>query len=595
MGAHAWPASAVGRDGPRPRRGSLDDVDRARPHVGAGRTVRDADPRRPRRARREDRVSAPPRSRPASRTSSHLSRGEFDPDTSGYFNNVNRNKRSITAEPPSTPRASTSFLRLAERADVVIENFSAGALDRMGIGAEVLRAANPRLIVVSMSGPRRTPGRGAITCRTPTPSLRCPGSPRSPSTARTRRPIVHGLADIVAGHHAALATLAALIDRRRTGSGCVVDLSELEAMAAQIGPGLLALTASGMHRAAPDGRSAAPEGVYRCLGPDRWVAVTVPDDAAWQALCAVIGTRGPRRRRPIRDRGRAARAHARDRRRDHGVDRRRERPRTSPNASRRRASRSGAVQDGRDLVEHDPQLRARGFYRVFGAPTSGAVPARGHPDPALDDSGGPVGSGAAARRRHRRSCCETLGGYTLGRDRELRAIGSARVTVGSAGLRRGAAAEPAGRADHGGPRHPAPPRLPPLCRRHRRRRLPRAGQPPAARRARAGAGAVPPGDRCTGRRDRLEADLRPDGLTARDAPGVDGEAVNVMHGGQAMTFHARGLRGHPRARPASAPPRRAQDGTLGSLPARRDDHALPAMATTCSLLTVDDTILVVPR
>ena len=60
-------------------------------------------------------------------------------------------------------------------------------------------------------------------------------------------PIVHGFADIVAGLQAALATLAALIDRRRTGSGCVVDLSELEAVAAQIGPGLLELTATGTH------------------------------------------------------------------------------------------------------------------------------------------------------------------------------------------------------------------------------------------------------------------------------------------------------------------------------------------------------------
>jgi crotonobetainyl-CoA:carnitine CoA-transferase CaiB-like acyl-CoA transferase len=184
-------------------------------------------------------------------------------------------------------------------------------------------------------------------------------------------PVVHGLADIVAGHHAALATLAALAERRRSGLGAVIDLSELEAMAAQTGPGLLALTATGMPPAQGCGSPlAAPEGVYRCLGPDRWVAITVPDDAAWFALCGVIGSADlAGADRLASSAGRAAcRAEI-----DSAISAWTA-PRSAEDVAERLQSAgvpAGAVQDGRDLVEHDPQLRARQFYRVLTHPRAG--------------------------------------------------------------------------------------------------------------------------------------------------------------------------------------------------------------------------------
>jgi crotonobetainyl-CoA:carnitine CoA-transferase CaiB-like acyl-CoA transferase len=181
---------------------------------------------------------------------------------------------------------------------------------------------------------------------------------------------VHGLADIVAGHQAALATLAALAERRRTGQGCVVDLSQLEAMAAQIGPDLLARTAAAGDGAVASTSGSAPEGVYRCLGPDRWVAVTVPTDGAWKALCTVL------ERPDLAEDPRFATAAGRVRHQqelDAAIT-----AWTSPRSAGDIAERlqaaaipAGAVQDGRDLVEHDPQLRAGGFYRVLDHPRAG--------------------------------------------------------------------------------------------------------------------------------------------------------------------------------------------------------------------------------
>src|SRR3546814_3689704 len=82
----------------------------------------------------------------------HLSRGPHDnPNTSGYFNDVNRNKRSITLDTRSAE--GLSVLRdLIRNSDVVVENFSSSVMDKMGLGYEQLRELNPDIIYVSMSG-----------------------------------------------------------------------------------------------------------------------------------------------------------------------------------------------------------------------------------------------------------------------------------------------------------------------------------------------------------------------------------------------------------------------------------------------------------
>ena len=352
----------------------------------------------------------------------HLSRGEFDPDTSGYFNNVNRNKRSILLNLRQRGGVDV-LLRLAARADVLIENFSAGALDRMGLGADVLRAVNPQLIVVSMSGFGSTgPWRDYVSYADAVSALS--GVTALALDGPHAAPVVHGLADIVAGNHAALATLAALADRRRTGLGSVVDLSELEAMAAQIGPGLLALTACGMQPTWPGGCAplCAPEGVYRCMGPDRWVAVTVPDDMAWIALCAVIGRQDLGDVRRLRHAtGRAEHATEIDAAITAWTA-----PRPAGDVAERLQAAgvpAAAVQDGRDLVEHDPQLRARGFYQLLEHPRAGTFLHEGIPI-RLSMTPGGLRDPAPLLGADTDFVLHRLGGYTSAEIDELRASGT---------------------------------------------------------------------------------------------------------------------------------------------------------------------------
>ena len=334
---------------------------------------------------------------------------------------MNRNKASITLN-LRAPAGVETLLRMVERVDVVIDNFSAGSLARLGLGDERLHERNPRLVVVSMSGFGATgPWRDYVSYADAIGAL-CGftalcvdvGDPERPA------PVVHGLADIVAGHHAALATLAALAQRRRTGRGCVVDLSQLEAMAVQTGPALLAHTATG---AEPTRRStstplAVPEGVYPCLGPDRWVAITVIDDGAWRALCTVIGRPDLTALAPVERRaGQAVEIDAAI------AAWTAPRPATLVAECLQAAGvAAGMVQDGRDLVEHDPQLRARGFYPVVEHPRAGAFVHEGVPI-RLSGTPGAVWDAAPLLGADTERVLRELGGLTDPEIEDLRAGG----------------------------------------------------------------------------------------------------------------------------------------------------------------------------
>jgi crotonobetainyl-CoA:carnitine CoA-transferase CaiB-like acyl-CoA transferase len=305
----------------------------------------------------------------------------------------------------------------------VIDNFSAGSHDRLGLGADRLHEHNPRLVAVSMSGFGATgPWRDYVSYADAIGAL-CGFTSLCTDGGHPERlaPVVHGLADIVAGHHAALATLAALAQRRRTGRGCVVDLAQLEAMAVQTGPALLARTATG---AQPTRRSsstllAAPEGVYPCLGPDRWVAITVLDDRAWRALCAVIGRSDLAAVAPVERR--AERASAIDAAIAAWTA---PRPATLVAECLQAAGvAAGMVQDGRDLVEHDPQLRARGFYPVVEHPRAGAFVHEGVPI-RLSATPGAVWDAAPLLGADTEWVLRELGGFTDAEIQDLRACGA---------------------------------------------------------------------------------------------------------------------------------------------------------------------------
>jgi benzylsuccinate CoA-transferase BbsF subunit len=181
--------------------------------------------------------------------------------------------------------------RLIAQSDIVVENFSTGVMERLGLGYEDLRALNPKIIMASLSSAGRTgPDREVraygtlIQCFTGWAGLsRYPDrAPQTPGGVWTDPLAALLLADVV---------LAAVWRQRRTGEGCAIDLSMVEATITSIPEPMLAWTMNGVDvepRANRDPRS-APQGCYRSDGDDTWLAVTVRTDAEWAALCGVLG------------------------------------------------------------------------------------------------------------------------------------------------------------------------------------------------------------------------------------------------------------------------------------------------------------------
>jgi CoA:oxalate CoA-transferase len=159
----------------------------------------------------------------------------FGPPTAGLtglFHHMNAGKRGIGVDLKS-PAAVDLLRRLARLADVVIENFRPGVLDRAGLGYADLAAANPALVMVSVSGFGRTgpeAGRAAYA-----PVIHAEAGILSRQAAFDERPIVDmtvSFADEIAALHATIAVLAALNMRAATGVGQHIDVSMLEALVA---------------------------------------------------------------------------------------------------------------------------------------------------------------------------------------------------------------------------------------------------------------------------------------------------------------------------------------------------------------------------
>ncbi|MEV5832730.1 CoA transferase [Nocardia sp. NPDC052112] len=324
----------------------------------------------------------------------HLSRGPHDdPDTSGYFNDVNRNKRSITLD-TRTPEGLAVLADLIAASDVVIENFSSSVLEKMGLGYQRLRELRPDIVYVSMSGMGHTGPRSSWVSYADIVSASTGLTALTGWNADDVVGVIYGHGDIVAGLQAATATLAALEYRDRTGRGQHIDLSQLEAMAAHMGTSVIQSTGTG-RLAEPNGNAHSeysPHGVFRCLGTDRWTAIAVRNEADWRALCELI------ERPEWADAEDFRTAEQRKARNPEIVAAVTAWTRTLPAAAVTELLQdvgvpAGAVQDGRDLVEADAHLRARGFFVRRTHPRAGAFLHEGVPV-RLDRASGAVRSAA---------------------------------------------------------------------------------------------------------------------------------------------------------------------------------------------------------
>ena len=207
-----------------------------------------------------------------------------------YFAEYNHEKRSMTLD-LAQPAGIDAFLRLVANSDVVIENYRADVMDNLGLTTEVLLGANPTLVIVSMAGFGKTGGEQDNVGSGPSSEMMSGLMSLSGYEPDTPHKTGISYGDPVAGLAAVGAIALALIKRRTTGRGSVVDLSQCEVSTKLAGVAFAALASSGEVPPATGNRSPrwAPQGCYAVRGDDQWIVLSCTDDAEWAACAEVIG------------------------------------------------------------------------------------------------------------------------------------------------------------------------------------------------------------------------------------------------------------------------------------------------------------------
>jgi crotonobetainyl-CoA:carnitine CoA-transferase CaiB-like acyl-CoA transferase len=296
---------------------------------------------------------------------------------SHYYGEFNTSKRSLGLD-LKHERAGEVSARLLAWADVVLESFTPGAADRLGIGYDAARAANPGVILVStclmgQTGPAASMAGYGYHAAGVAGFYEVAGWPDRPPAGPWQ-----AYTDTIAPRFLTTTLIAALDHKRRSGEGCHIDLGQLEAALHFLAPEILARQATGEHftRMGNRAKSAAPQGVYPCGGNDEWCAIAVEDDAQWRALRAALGDPewaraseldtlpGRLAAHAALDAGLAAWTRARE-------------PRDAMETLLAAGVPAGHVQRSSDLLV-DPQLRHRAFHREFEHAEMGRVPYSGH-------------------------------------------------------------------------------------------------------------------------------------------------------------------------------------------------------------------------
>lgn len=206
-----------------------------------------------------------------------------------WWKTLGRNKRTVTADLGSDGGREV-FLALAGRADVVIENFRPGTLERWGLGYDELSAANPGLVLARVSGfgqigPYRTrPGFGTLA-EAMSGFAAMTGEPDGPPTLPP-----FGLADGIASLATAYAIMTALHARQTTGRGQVVDVSIIEPILAMLGPQITRWDQTRTVQPRTGNRSSnnSPRNTYR-TGDGQWVAVSSSAQSIAERIMRLVG------------------------------------------------------------------------------------------------------------------------------------------------------------------------------------------------------------------------------------------------------------------------------------------------------------------
>jgi len=207
----------------------------------------------------------------------------------GMFNSMNASKLGITLN-LTHPKGVKLAKRLVKISDVVVDNFRAGVLDKLGLGYSALKEIKPDIIMLSASshgatGPESKYSGFAVTMGPLSGLSHVTGYPGGPPA------ILRNSVDARIGNAAAFATLVALNYRQETGKGQFIDLSAREALSCSMGEVIMDYTMNGRVQSRNGNRDdiMAPHNCYRCKGEDKWVSIAISNDEEWEAFCQTIG------------------------------------------------------------------------------------------------------------------------------------------------------------------------------------------------------------------------------------------------------------------------------------------------------------------
>ena len=296
---------------------------------------------------------------------------------SQFFGEFNTSKRSLTLD-LSHERAGEVTQKILQWADVVIESFTPGTVDRLGIGYEAAKAANPGIVFVStclagQTGPLAPMAGYGYHAAALAGFYGLTGwedsAPCGPWNAYT---------DTIAPRFLTATLLAAIDHHRRTGEGQYIDLSQMEAALHFLAPEILELQVTNRRftRNGNRSRDAAPQGAYPCAGEDEWIAIAIESDAEWVALRSLLGD--PEWARAKKLDTAEGRLEAHDLIDEHLANWTRDQaPRDAMAQLTDAGIPAGHVQRSSDLLK-DPQYQHRAFHRYLEHGEMGLVPYSGH-------------------------------------------------------------------------------------------------------------------------------------------------------------------------------------------------------------------------
>lgn len=215
--------------------------------------------------------------------------GVADINNAPGFQAVNPQKLSVQVN-MKTAEGINLILGMLEKTDIVIENLRPGAVKRLGLGYDEVKAVRPDIVYVSMG---MYGSEGPLSYQTGyAPCFAALGGLSSLVGNEGEAPTGMNIryADSTFGTAAAYGALVALLHRRRTGVGQFVDVSAVECMSSMIGDSIMDFTLNGVIQQCDGNRHAdmAPHGAYPCKGGE-WISIAVKSDALWVALAGLMG------------------------------------------------------------------------------------------------------------------------------------------------------------------------------------------------------------------------------------------------------------------------------------------------------------------